>query len=203
MGVRISEIDFRTRYAEKREHLAIGLMSGTSLDGVDAALVRIRTRDDGTVDSVELVRHEYLPYTDGVRAVVARLCSKEECRIDDLTYAHYGLSEWYAEAVLRVVRGSGVPASEIDFVSMHGQTVWHAPVPRAFPGPSGELPVKGTLQLGASAVVRERTGLPVVADLRARDMAAGGEGAPLAPYIDALLFSAAKPRAASFRTSGA
>jgi anhydro-N-acetylmuramic acid kinase len=71
---------------------------------------------------------------------------------------------------------------------MHGQTVWHAPVARSFPGPEGDLQVKGTLQLGSAAVLRERTGIPVISDLRARDMAAGGEGAPLAPYIDAILF---------------
>jgi anhydro-N-acetylmuramic acid kinase len=71
---------------------------------------------------------------------------------------------------------------------MHGQTVWHAPVPRSFPGPEGAVAVKGTLQLGSGALLRERTGIPVIHDHRARDMAAGGEGAPLAPYIDALLF---------------
>jgi anhydro-N-acetylmuramic acid kinase len=71
---------------------------------------------------------------------------------------------------------------------MHGQTVWHAPVARQFPGPDGDIAVKGTLQLGSAAVLRERTGIPVISDHRARDMAAGGEGAPLAPYIDSILF---------------
>jgi len=191
MDDRAPEVGFRSRYAEKSEHFVIGLMSGTSLDGVDAALVRILTRDDASVASVDLVRHSYIPYSDELRGIVARLCSRDECRIDDLVYAHYGLSEWYAEAVLLVIRESGMPSSKIDLVSLHGQTVWHAPLPRAFPGPRGELRVKGTLQLGSAAVVRERTGLPVVADLRARDMAAGGEGAPLAPYIDAILFGSA------------
>jgi anhydro-N-acetylmuramic acid kinase len=185
------EVGFRARYAEKREHLVIGLMSGTSLDGVDAALVRILTRDDAGIDSVELVRHSYIPYSAELRSLVAKLCSIQECRVDDLVYAHYGLSEWYSEAVLLAISESGIPASKIDAVSMHGQTVWHAPLARPFPGPRGPLQVKGTLQLGSSAVVRERTGLPVVADLRARDMAAGGEGAPLAPYIDAILFGSA------------
>ena len=192
MESRTFEVEFRSRYAAKREHIVIGLMSGTSLDGVDAAMVRILTRDNGTIDSVELLRHSYLPYSEALRNLVAKLCVKEDCRVDDLVYAHYGLSEWYAEAVLLVLRESGVPAARIDAVSMHGQTVWHAPETRAFPGPRGDVPVKGTLQLGQAAVVRERTGLPVVADLRARDMAAGGEGAPLAPYIDAVLFGSAE-----------
>jgi anhydro-N-acetylmuramic acid kinase len=166
-------------------------MSGTSLDGVDAALVRILTDDDGAVGSVELLRHSYIPYAADLRSLVSKLCSREDCRIDELVYAHYGLAEWYAAAVLLVIEEAGLSPSMIDVVSMHGQTVWHAPLPRAFPGPRGEVLVKGTLQLGASAVVRERVGLPVVADLRARDMAAGGEGAPLAPYIDAILFGSA------------
>jgi anhydro-N-acetylmuramic acid kinase len=175
-------------YDAKREHLVIGIMSGTSLDGVDATLVRILTREDGSTESLDLVKHSYIPYSDEMRSLVSRLCSVETARVDDLVYAHYGLSEWYAAATELVLREAGIPASAVDAVSMHGQTVWHAPITRDFPGPGGNCKVKGTLQLGSSAVVSERTGIPVISDLRARDMAAGGEGAPLAPYIDAILF---------------
>ncbi|MGA2974321.1 MAG: anhydro-N-acetylmuramic acid kinase [Spirochaetia bacterium] len=182
------EVGFRKTYASKTEHHIIGLMSGTSLDGVDATLVRIVTEQGGAVTSIGLIAHSSLEYSTKVRSIVAALCSPETARIDDLTYAHYGLSEWYARAVSLVMEKSGLPLSEIDAISMHGQTVWHAPLARAFPGPEGDIPVKGTLQLGSAAVLRERTGLPVIADLRARDMAAGGEGAPLATYIDAILF---------------
>lgn len=185
------ETGFRSAYASRSSHLVIGLMSGTSLDGVDAALVSIDTDPAGAVASVKLVEHRYLPYSDAVRARVAALCSPDTAKIDDLTFVHYGLSEWYARAVSMVVEASGLPVSSIDAISMHGQTVWHAPVAQAFPGPDGDIAVKGTLQLGSSAVLRERTGIPVIADLRARDMAAGGEGAPLAPYIDAILFGSA------------
>jgi len=182
------EIGFRLAYASKTEHLVIGLMSGTSLDGVDAALVRIATGTDRRVASVNLVGRAYIPYSDAMRSRVAALCSLDSARVDDLTYAHYGLSEWYARAVSLVLGAAHVSAAEVDAISMHGQTVWHAPQPRPFPGPDGDIPVVGTLQLGSAAVLRERTGIPVIADIRARDMAAGGEGAPLAPYIDAILF---------------
>ena len=183
------ELGFRADYASRAEHLVIGIMSGTSLDGVDAALVRIGTDPAGAVASVKLIAHSYIPYSEAMRTQVARLCSPETARIDDLTYVHFGLSEWYARAVSKLVlRRPDIGADAVDAVSMHGQTVWHAPVPRAFPGPDGDLPVKGTLQLGSAAVLRERSGIPVISDLRSRDMAAGGEGAPLAPYIDALLF---------------
>ncbi|HEY9592842.1 MAG TPA: anhydro-N-acetylmuramic acid kinase [Spirochaetia bacterium] len=175
-------------YPSRSEHLVVGLMSGTSLDGVDAVLVRIGSRADGSLDTVTLVHHSYLPYSSEFRALVASLCSVESARIDDLVYVHYGLGEWYARAVQLVLTESRTAPDAVDAVSMHGQTVWHAPTPRTLPGPDGLVAVKGTLQLGAAAVVRERTGIPVVWDFRARDMAAGGEGAPLAPYIDALLF---------------
>ncbi len=188
MDFKRDEVRFREAYASKSKHLVIGLMSGTSLDGVDATLVRIMTGATGEIASVKLVAHSYLAYSDELRSIVARLCSPETARIDDLTYAGYGLPEWYAKAVDLVIAESGVSSCEVDVISMHGQTVWHAPVARAFPGPDGDIAVKGTLQLGSSAVLRERTGIPVIADLRARDMAAGGEGAPLAPYIDAILF---------------
>jgi anhydro-N-acetylmuramic acid kinase len=182
------EVGFRKAYASKTEHLVIGIMSGTSLDGVDATLLRILTGPDGAVASVKLLRHCYAPYSDEMRALVAALCSRETARIDDLAYVHFGLSEWYAHVVDLVLEASGLKADAIDAICMHGQTVWHAPLPRAFPGPRGELPVTATLQLGSSPVLRERTGIPVIADLRSRDMAAGGEGAPLAPYIDSILF---------------
>ena len=183
-----NEVAFRNSYAARAEHFVIGLMSGTSLDGVDAALVSILTSPDAALASVRLIAHAALPYSSELRTLLARLCSPQTARIDDLTYVHFGLSEWYARAVTLVMEKARSAAPRVDAISMHGQTVWHAPTPRPFPGPGGEIEVTGTLQLGSPAVVRERTGIPVISDLRSRDMAAGGEGAPLAPYIDALLF---------------
>src|SRR5512135_479100 len=121
-------------------------MSGTSLDGVDAALVRIETKPDGAIRALTLLHHSYLPYNADVRRLVGDLCRIESARIDDLVYAHFGLSEWYAKAVEMVLDESGVERARIDAVCMHGQTVWHAPEPRPFPGPAGgAMPVKGTL----------------------------------------------------------
>ncbi|WP_320127816.1 anhydro-N-acetylmuramic acid kinase [uncultured Sphaerochaeta sp.] len=184
-----TEKDFILAYrAKQSDHRVIGLMSGTSLDGVDAVLVNIKTDIHAEIENIQLVEHYYLPYTDAIREKVAKLCRLDSARIDDLVYVHFGLSEWYAQAVLSLIKKAGCSAEEIDAICMHGQTVWHAPIPQDFPGPSGPIPVKGTLQLGSSAVVRERTGIPVVSDLRSADMAAGGEGAPLAPFTDFQLF---------------
>ncbi|MDN4602491.1 anhydro-N-acetylmuramic acid kinase [Paenibacillus sp. F6_3S_P_1C] len=177
------------QYRLKREHYIIGLMSGTSLDGTDAALVRILTDDSGALQKIDLVDFVCVPYSNELREVLIRLCSPETARVDELTAAHFGVSEWYAHSVRELIRSSGISSGQVDAISMHGQTVWHAPVASDFPGPTGgSLPVVSTLQIGECAVVRERTGLPVIGNLRARDMAAGGEGAPLTPYADALMF---------------
>ena len=182
------ETGFRSSYAAKSEHFVVGLMSGTSLDGIDATLVRILTAPDGRVSAVNLLAKSYLPYSDALRRQIDALCSPLTARIDELTYLHFALGEWYAKSVSMLLETSGWTAAAVDAISMHGQTVWHAPQPRSYPGPDGELQIKGTLQLGSAAVLRERTGISVISDLRSRDMAAGGEGAPLAPYIDAVLF---------------
>ncbi|WP_342553851.1 anhydro-N-acetylmuramic acid kinase [Paenibacillus sp. FSL R7-0652] len=178
------------RYRSKREHLVVGLMSGTSLDGTDAALVHIQTDAHGAMQRMELIDFICTPYTNELKEVLIRLCSPETARVDELTTAHFGVSEWYAHSVRQLLDSAGISPQQVDVISMHGQTIWHAPVPSAFPSPSGSRNwnVSSTLQIGESAVVRERTGLPVIGNLRARDMAAGGEGAPLTPFADALMF---------------
>lgn len=163
-------------------------MSGTSLDGVDAVLVVIHTGDTGELLSAQLESHIYLPYSEEVRKKISHLCIPGKADINDLTYAHYGLSHWYAETVRMLITDGGYTAEDIDAVSMHGQTVWHAPEAIDFPGPNGSVAVKGTLQLGNAQAVSLQIGMPVISDLRSADLAVGGEGAPLAPYIDFLLF---------------
>jgi len=176
-------------YDSKPEHNLIGIMSGTSLDGVDAVLTKIVTKADGSIVEAGLVGQASIPYTAELRSLLLALSSPATARIDDLVYAHFGLSEWYAAVVDRLLSGTGFEAGRVDAICLHGQTVWHAPTPRPFPAPGGSsIPVKGTLQIGSGATLRERTGIPVIFDFRSRDMAAGGEGAPLAPYVDALLF---------------
>lgn len=191
-------------YSTRGEHLLVGIMSGTSLDGIDAVLVRItEPQSAGGIESVSLLGQVYLPYTDELRGLLLDLCTLEKARIDRLVVAHFGLGEWYAESVRRLLSLTGVSADEVDAICLHGQTVWHAPVAVPFPEPEAgtgssggagasedvpPLAVTGTLQIGCAAVLGERTGIPVISDFRSADMAAGGEGAPLAPFVDALLF---------------
>jgi anhydro-N-acetylmuramic acid kinase len=148
-------------------------MSGTSLDGISAAVARF---DDGAGSpaSCELLSYVSVPYTDAQRHRLACALTgaspAEYCRLG------FDLGGWLADAALAAIEASGVPRSAVRAVASHGQTVWHEP------GHS-------TWQFGESAVIAERTGLDVVSDFRVRDVAAGGQGAPLVPIADALLFA--------------
>jgi anhydro-N-acetylmuramic acid kinase len=157
--------------------LIIGLMSGTSLDGIDAALVEF----EGAVDAPDWRMHAFveIPYEPRQRsaihdAIVAGGASSL-CRL------HGDMGEWLADAALRACKEHGVDPADVAVIGSHGQTVWHEPPAEGRRGT--------TLQLGCPSTIAERTGIPVVSDFRARDMAAGGEGAPLVPWVDRLLFS--------------
>lgn len=175
-------------YRGKQDHMLIGLMSGTSLDGIDAALVVIRTDESGEIEQVSLQDFAYVPYSDEVREWVMNLCSLQTARLDLLTTAHYGLSEWYAYSVQRLIEKAGIQPADVDAVCTHGQTVWHIAGRTPFPGPNGMTEVRASLQIGDLSLLAERTGIPVVGNFRARDLAADGEGAPLVPYADYILF---------------
>ncbi|HEU0052896.1 MAG TPA: anhydro-N-acetylmuramic acid kinase [Longimicrobium sp.] len=168
----------------------VGLMSGTSLDGVDAALVEVEGA--GVRDLRASVVHWLtVPYDEARRAAIhdAILAGTAE----SLCALHADLGEWLADAVLRVCAEAGVAPEAVDAVGSHGQTVWHRP-------PSGGT--RGaTLQLGDPATIAERTGIAVVSDFRTRDVAAGGQGAPLVPWVDAALF-AAEGRARALQNIG-
>jgi anhydro-N-acetylmuramic acid kinase len=158
--------------------LIVGLMSGTSLDGVDAALVEIE--GEGVDDArFRLVHWLTAPFDEARREAIhgAILAGSAE----HLCGLHADLGEWLGEAVVRVCDEAGVPRERVDAVGSHGQTVWHRPPAWDRRG--------ATLQLGDPATIAERTGIAVVSDFRTRDMAAGGQGAPLVPWVDRLLFS--------------
>jgi anhydro-N-acetylmuramic acid kinase len=152
----------------ERPTLAIGLMSGTSLDGMDAALVRCERPTQ-----VQLLHFHSRPYTDAERNLVLSALAKGTPQ--ELAHLHVRIAQWAAEAVETLLADSHTRASDLGFIAMHGQTVWHEP-PAV------------TWQLGEPAILAERFGVRVVSGFRARDVAAGGQGAPLVPMADVLLF---------------
>lgn len=159
---------------------AIGLMSGTSADGVDAALVELHASDG----RVSLLGYCEVPFPAAVRREILSLC--ESGRVDAICRMDAALGEWFAEAALRVCEQAGIGAEEIDVIGSHGQTIHHLPAL----GQSAGKRVRSTLQIGNPSVIAERTGITTASDFRSRDMAAGGQGAPLVPLVDYLLFRA-------------
>jgi anhydro-N-acetylmuramic acid kinase len=158
----------------------IGLMSGTSADGVDAALVEIHR--DGDRPAIRLLAQAGRPYPAGLRERVLALASGGAT--EEVCHLNAYLGELFAEAALAIAEAAGVPLDAIDLIGSHGQTIQHLPLPRR----EGVYAVRSTLQIGAAAVIAERTGVTTIADFRPRDMAAGGEGAPLTPLVHQLLF---------------
>ena len=167
---------------EKESRLVIGLMSGTSVDGIDAALVKIKGH--GTETQAEELSFISLPFPAAVREKILSVAggapadAAEFCRLKTL------LGVLYAEACEELCAQYGISKSEIDLVGCHGQTVWHIPQPEEYLGRR----FASTLQIGEEAEIAERMGCPVVGDFRVRDVAAGGQGAPLVPYTDYLLY---------------
>ncbi len=150
--------------------LVVGLMSGTSLDGVDAALVRI-----AGPTQVELLGFAHRAYGPGERVQIEAVLAGAP--VAEMAHLHVALAEWAAEAVEAVLAATHIRADTLAAIVFPGQTLWHEP-PRV------------TWQLGEPAILAERFGVRVISSLRARDVAAGGQGAPLVPMADALLFAA-------------
>lgn len=171
------------------ERIAVGVMSGTSLDGIDAACCRVvRTDpDDPFGYDVETASFVERPYETGTRERLLELCDRETGTVDRACRANVGLGEAFADAAAAAWREAGLERDDVDLVASHGQTVWHDPEPGPLPGTDERS--RSTLQLGDGCVVAERTGVPTVTDFRLRDVAAGGHGAPLAPFIDAVQFA--------------
>jgi anhydro-N-acetylmuramic acid kinase len=164
--------------AAKPERLVIGLMSGTSVDGIDAALVRVR----GAGPGVSLTCEHFATYSFApeVRSAIFRLFRPETATVVDVCRMNFTLGEVFAQAALRLMADAGVRPDQVDLIGSHGQTVWHEPLPAE----AGGMLSRSTLQIGEPAVIAERTGVVTVADFRVGDIAAGGQGAPLVPYLD-------------------
>ena len=148
-----------------------GIMSGTSLDGIDVAIVEIK----GT--RIQTIAHYTTPWPKATRQRILAVSNKP-CHTADISRLNFELGELYAKALLRICRKNEIPRVSLQLVGCHGQTIFHEGV--------------NTLQIGESAVIAERTGIPVVSDFRTRDIAAGGQGAPLVPFVDYLLFRHAR-----------
>ena len=154
----------------------LGLMSGTSMDGVDCAIVEVRP--GRFTLRLRLLASRTHPYPPALREQILSLLRTgtvaEVCRL------HVAVGEAFARVANRTIRQAKLSAKDVAVIGSHGQTVWHSPERALIPGAGL---VRASLQIGDPSVIAERTGITTVADFRARDLAAGGEGAPLTPYV--------------------
>lgn len=164
----------------------VGLMSGTSVDGIDAAVIRLSPSIDRAHGvEIELLAFENTPFEGQVREGIFELFNPAKATVDRVGAMNMWLGELYAEATLSVIAKAGLLPEQVAAVGSHGQTIYHAPEEKLL----GGYNLHCTVQIGEGAVIANRTGIPCVSDFRVADMAMGGQGAPLVPFTEHLLFS--------------
>jgi anhydro-N-acetylmuramic acid kinase len=166
--------------------IVAGVMSGTSADGVDVALVRLLGR--GFRTRLDLIAHESFPYPAPVRKAVLAAMNARDASVADLARLNFLLGELYADAVLKAQKRASV---ECDLIGCHGQTIFHQGDPArvsVFGQKIAGYALACTWQTGEAAIIAAQCNVPVVSDLRPADMAAGGKGAPLVPFLDYMLY---------------
>ncbi len=161
----------------------VGLMSGTSLDGIDAAVVEITELDNHV--KLKPISFSSLPFSKDIKEKILKLCDPKNAGIESISSMNMFLGELFADAAIKAVNEAGLLPKDILLISSHGQTIFHQPEPVIIAGKE----VTSTLQIGDIGVIAERTGIMTIGDFRTRDMAAGGQGAPLVPYVDYMLFN--------------
>jgi anhydro-N-acetylmuramic acid kinase len=167
---------------KKRSKLIVGLISGTSADGIDAALVRVT--GNGTSTRIEQIAFGSYPYPAGLRALILNNSLPGTGSVELICELNILVAHFFADAVGKIARKARVARSDIDLIGSHGQTIHHLPKPKKLFGKS----VRSGLQIGDPSTIAKLTGITTVGDFRTGDMAVGGQGAPLVPYFDYLMF---------------
>jgi anhydro-N-acetylmuramic acid kinase len=165
-----------------RPLLVLGLMSGTSADAIDIALAKI----SGTPPNLksELLNHATISYSPQLQNEILHVAEQNPITAGALSQLNFRLGQAYAEATLQACKKFRISPKKIDLLGSHGQTIFHQGPPIPYQG----RPTASTLQIGEHAIIAARTGITTVADFRPADIAQGGQGAPLVPYADYLLY---------------
>jgi len=162
--------------------LVLGMMSGTSADGIDAALARISGAPPNL--NAKLLGHTSVKFPSAVREEILRVAEQLPITAGALSQLNFRLGELFADAVLAACRKFRIPQKKIELIGSHGQTIFHQGKPVSYLG----RPTASTLQIGEPAIIAAHTGITTVGDFRPADIALGGQGAPLVPYADYLLY---------------
>ena len=170
---------------DKNYKTAIGMMSGTSMDGIDAALVRIFNDF-----SFEILNTHSLDYPQEIRKKLLEIANNKGLTAD-VCFMDFVVGKLFAQCANELLEKSNIKAGEVDYIASHGQTVFHSPQPQEI----GGISTGSTLQIGNISVIAQLTGIKTIGDFRSKDIAAGGQGAPLVPFADELIFKKDKNRA--------
>lgn len=162
--------------------LVLGLMSGTSADGIDVALARISGAPPHL--NAKLLGHTSFNFPPALRKKILRVAEQESIPVGELSQLNFRLGHIYADAVLAACKRLKVAPKRVDLIGNHGQTIFHQGQPSSYFG----RPTASTLQIGEGSIIAARTGIATISDFRPADMALGGQGAPLVPYVDYLLY---------------
>jgi anhydro-N-acetylmuramic acid kinase len=176
--------------------LVLGLMSGTSADGIDVSLARISGAPPSL--NAKLLGHTSLNFPPALRKEILRVAEQQPISAGELSQLNFRLGHIYADTILAACKRFQVAPKRIDLIGNHGQTIFHQGQPASYFG----KPIASTLQIGEGSVIAARTGITTVSDFRPADMALGGQGAPLVPYVDYLLYRHAKLGRVSLNLGG-
>ena len=171
----------------KKTRTIIGLMSGTSLDGLDIAFCNVT----GSGEETEVYLAEFItkPYDDEVASALRKISSVEDVKLKDICYMHTTLAQLHAKMIVDALNKWGVSPAEVDCIASHGQTIYHYP---ARDQSSEKIKLNSTLQIGDGDHIASKTGIITISDFRQKHIAHGGEGAPMAAVVDGLLFGSEK-----------
>lgn len=169
--------------SKKQTKLIIGLMSGTSVDGIDVVLLKVT--GSGTNTKFEQLEFETYPFPEGLKEFVLKNSLKDTSNVEDICRLNMLYPQLYAEAIFKLCEKAKIKISDVDLIGNHGQTIHHLPKPHQMFG----YTVTSTLQISDTSALAKLTGVVTVGNFRNADMAFGGQGAPLVPYFDYIIFS--------------
>ena len=170
---------------KKKKRSVIGLMSGTSLDGLDIARCQITGWGEST--SVHCSEFTTIPYSDSEKKLLKRVSSVENVSLKEVCYIHTWLGRLHAKMILNALDGWNISSKTVDFIASHGQTIYHLPARDL--KENDWTPVNSTLQIGDADQIATLTGIATLSDFRQKHTAVGGEGAPMAGFVDEMLFT--------------
>jgi len=180
----------------KKSRIVIGILSGTSVDAVDLVLVKIN--GSGKSTSVKVIDSESYMINKKLKDFILKVSSNKEIKTEVICSLNFMLGNLFAESVNKFIIRNKLSSENIDLIGSHGQTIYHIPKNKKFFG----FDTKSTMQIGDPSVICVKTGITTVGDFRVADVAAGGDGAPLVPYLDYILFSDNKKNRAFINIGG-